>query len=268
MNYSNQKLYLVVIFFFSLIIDGKAQILNIERYKIKQDTAKHFSFKSTFGLSVFNRSAAEDSPVNLFGYNVDLNALYFPKEHAYVGVAKLDYLRINDNDFLNFGFIHGRINFFRKRKFNYDAYVQYSYDNFRGLDPRMIAGANLRYKVAENDQLSLVIASGLLAENERWTNPITEQIQEVQFLKSSTHISFRYSVNEYLDINTINYYQVGYDDSINSFRHRISSITNLNTKISERFSLTNSLEINYEDKPIVPITNFIFSFRTGISVDL
>lgn len=265
---NNSKKFFLTSLLISFTIIGHAQILNIERYKIKQDSTNHFSFKSTFGLSVFNRSAAADSPVNLVGYNVDLNALYYPKKHAYVGVAKLDYLKINDNDFLNFGFIHTRVNFFREHRFNYDAYVQYSYDNFRGLDPRIIAGANIRYKLINNKQVSLVVASGLLAENERWNNPVNNETIEVQFVKSSNYISFRFAVNELLDINTINYYQVGFDKDIGSFRSRISSITNINTKISKRFSLTNSLEINYEDKPIVPITNFIFSFRTGISLDL
>jgi len=172
MGFTKKSKTIGIALFMGLVCSTNAQILNIERYKIKQDTTNHFSFKSTFGLSVFNRSAAEDSPVNLFGYNIDLKALYYPKEHAYVGVAKFDYLRINDNDFLNFGFVHARVNFYRERRFNYDAYVQYSHDNFRGLDPRLITGANLRYKLIDNDQASLVIASGLLAENERWNNPI------------------------------------------------------------------------------------------------
>ena len=264
------KLTLILFYVFGLLFvsDASSQILNIERGKIKRDTVNHFNFKLTAGLSVFNRSAAEDSPVNLFGYNVDMNALYYPKEHAYVLVGRFDYLRINDNDFLNFGFVHSRINFFRERKVNYDAYAQYSYDNFRGLDPRIIGGGNVRVKLLENDNISLVVATGLLLENERWTNQITDEVVEVNFLKNSNYISFRYSVNEYLDINSINYYQVGYDSEISNPRHRISSITNINTKISKHFSLTNSMEINFEDRPIVPITRLIFSFRTGISIDL
>ncbi|WP_245189613.1 hypothetical protein [Lunatimonas salinarum] len=92
------------------------QILNIERLRMEKDTARHFQFKTTFGLNVYNRSAGVDDPVNLFGYNLDVNAIYYPNEHAYVFVSNFGYLKINDEDFLNFGFVHSRVNFLRDRK--------------------------------------------------------------------------------------------------------------------------------------------------------
>lgn len=265
---SNFRCLVLVTFIAFTALKGQGQILNIERYKIEKDTAKVFTFKTTAGLNIYNRSAAADNPVDLFGYNININALYYPNKHAFMFVSKFDYLKINDNDFLNFGFIHGRVNFNRDEDINYDVYSQYSYDNFRGLHPRVIAGGSIRKNLIKNDNISFVLGIGGFFEHERWDNPITEEQVEVNLFKNSNYLSFRMSVNDFLDINTMNYYQVGYDNAINSFRHRISSITNINTKISERFSLTNSFEINYEDKPIVPITKLIFAFRTGISLDL
>lgn len=223
--------------------------------------------KATAGLNIYNRSAAEDSPVNLTGYNVDLNAMYYPGKHAYVFISKLDYLKINDSDFLNFGFIHGRIHFFREKDINYELFTQYSYDNFRGLDPRILAGVSVRKNLIKNENITFLFGIGLLYEKERWIHPHTEIPIEVNFLKNSNYLSFRYTINEFLDLNTLNYYQIGYDKQIRNFRHRISSMTTLNTRITSRFSLTNSIELNYEDKPVVPITKLIFAFRTGFSYD-
>lgn len=260
-----KKLYAIILL---LPLFNYSQILNIERFKIEKDTARHFKFKATAGIDIYNRSASAESPVNLFGYNVDVNAMYYPKKHAYIALGKLDYLRINEDDFLNFGFLHGRVNFYRENNINYEVFAQYSFDNFRGLEPRIIAGGGVRKNLIKNNNISLVLGVGALYENERWVHPVEGNAINVNFVKSSNYLSFRYTLNEFLDLNTINYYQVGYDRSISNFRHRISSITTLNTKISSTFSLTNSFEMNYEDKPIVPITRFIFSFRTGISLDL
>lgn len=202
----NMKFVALLFFILSSFI-AQSQILNIERYKIEKDTTKHFMFKTTFGLNIFNRSASEDSPVNLFGYNLDVNAMYYPDKHAYILVSKFDYLRINDNDFLNFGFLHGRINFLRENKLNYDVFTQYSYDNFRGLDPRIIVGGSLRYNLIKNESLSLVLGVGGFFESERWLNPMTEETVEINLFKNSNYLSFRYTINEILDLNTMNYYQ-------------------------------------------------------------
>ncbi|MGY6560701.1 MAG: DUF481 domain-containing protein [Luteibaculaceae bacterium] len=257
------SLYIII---FSLNID--AQILNIERLRLSRDTAKPFIGKVTGGFNNFNRSAAAESPVNLLGSNINANALYYPGKHAYMAISTIDYLKINDNDFLNFGFLHLRANFFREENVNYEAFFQYSYDNFRGLFPRYVAGASVRLRVYQKDNLSVIIGVGGFYEEETWQIPRTDDQVKVSFFKSSNYFSVRFSINEFLDFNTINYYQVGYDPSINGLRNRFSSISVLNSKISTRFSLTNSFEINYEDRPIVPITKLIFAFRTGISFNL
>ncbi|EIM75420.1 hypothetical protein A3SI_13517 [Nitritalea halalkaliphila LW7] len=205
--------------------------------------------------------------MNLFGYNLDFNTLYYPGKHAYMVVAKVDYLRINENDFLNFGFLHTRANFFRESTYNFEVMAQYSYDNFRGLDPRWVFGGSLRRVLAKSENLRLVLGVGAIYEEERWLIPGAEvpAFREVQFLKSSNYLSFRVSINDYVSLNTVNYYQVGYDRDFGFFRHRLNNSTVLNTKLSERLSLTNTFEIAYEDRPIVEITNLIYSFRTGIA---
>jgi hypothetical protein len=252
------------------VLSGKradAQILNIERLRMEKDTAKYFQFKTTFGLNHYNRSAGVDDPVNLFGYNLDVNAIYYPAKHAFVFVSNFDYLKINDADFLNFGFVHGRVNFLREEKVNYEVYGQYSFDNFRGLDPRLLIGGSVRLSTIKTDRLTLLVGIGGLKEWETWQHPYLEEIRQISLFKSSNYFSLRATLNDFVDVNLVNYYQVGFDRSISDFRQRFNSSTIINTKISDRFSLTNTFDLSYENRPIVPITNLIFSFRTGLSLD-
>lgn len=257
----------IFILLFLISFSSSAQILNIERYRLEKDSTKNLMIKATAGLNIFNRSAAADAPVNLFGYKWDINSMYHTGKHAFILVSNFDYLRINDNDFLNFGLLHGRAVYNREKKMNFETYVQYSFDNFRGLAPRWIAGGTYRNKLVKSERLTLVLGLGALYENETWEDPINEGFVQVSFIKSANYISLRWSINDFVDLNLVNYYQVGYDRDISAFRNRISGTANINTKITDRFSFNNSFEYSYEDKPIVSITPFIFAIRSGISFD-
>lgn len=256
---------LLVILSFSHALVG--QVLNIERLRLEKDTATSFKSKITAGMNIYNRSSAANEPVNLFGYNVDVNTLYYPDKHAFMGIAKFDYLKINDEDFLNFGFVHFRVNYFRKKTINFENFIQYSYDNFRGLHPRLLGGGGIRWNTFKSNTLSMVIGIGGLYEYENWTHPETNQTIEMTLVKSSNYISFRWTANENVDINFVGYYQTGYDSDISAFRNRTNSSLILNTKIAKRISFANSFDISYEHQPIVPIIRTIYTFKTGISFD-
>jgi hypothetical protein len=244
-----------------------SQILNIERLRLEQDTAKNLMLKATLGLTANNRSAAETEPVKLFAYNFDINALFYPKAHAYIVVSKFDYLKVNEAGVLNFGYIHGRANFLRENKINYETFAQYSFDAFRGLDPRWIFGGAIRHDIIKSEKTTFLIGVGGMFEYEAWIHPFTKEKVEAELFKSSNYLSFQTQLNPFIDLNLVNYYQVGYDQTIEGFRNRISSSLIINAKITERFSLTNAFDLAYEDKPIVPITKLIYTLKTGISFD-
>ncbi len=247
-----------------LSFTAQGQILNIERHRLKDDTAKAFIANVRFGLNLNNRSAAEDAPVNLFGVNSAVNALYRTEHHGYILVGQTDYLKINDNTFLNFGFLHFRVNLLRDRRFNYEVFSQASYDNFRGLDPRLVAGGGVRYKLVEQERSDIILGMGAFYENERWLHPFTEQLVQVDFLKFSSYVSFRQDIAENIDFNTVVYYQTTWDQGISALRNRLSGAINLNSKLTKKLALNNNFEFSYEDQPIVPITKFIYSLRVGL----
>lgn len=245
----------------------EAQILNIEQGRLETDSGKAFHMKANLGFQIFNRSAAVDDPVNLLGLDMGLNTIYEPGRHAYIFIGQTNYLEINDAPWLNFGFMHARVNFIREEKLSYELYSQYSYDNFRGLDPRLLIGGNLRWRLLDRNQEHWVMGLGGMYESERWMHPTLEEWVTVQFLKVSTYFSFRKSWEELFDLNAIAYYQTGYDAGIEDLRHRYNLDVRLNTRFSERWSMMNSLSLSYEDKPIVPITKLVFHLTVGVSVN-
>jgi hypothetical protein len=257
----------IALLFLFTVFTSQSQILNIEQHRLAKDTTKTFILKSTGGLNIFNRSAAESSPVNLFGYNFKVNSILYPKKHAYIFISQFDYLRINDNDFLNFGFAHFRTDFFRKRKVNPEVFAQYSFDNFRGLFPRWVFGASMRHKFINEPKARLIMGIGAFYEREVWQHPGEDFKISTNFVKPSTYLSTHITLNDYLSLNGVFYYQVGFDKSIGGLRNRTNGNIDINSKITDRLSFNNSFEFAFEDKPIVPITRFIFNIRTGFSLD-
>jgi hypothetical protein len=259
-------LILVILLIFSPFF-SISQILNLEKYRADGDSLKKYAVNFNGSFNINNRSAAENNPVNLYGYNFSLHGIYTPKKHGYIFIAHRNFLQINDNPFINFGYVHTRINFYRKNRLNFETFAQISDDNFRGLKPRAIAGGALRYRIIENDSSELILGIGGFYEFERWQHPISGENHDVNFIKSTTHIVFRRSLTKNVFVNGVFYYQTGYDRAFEKFRNRYSGTINLNSRITERLSFTNNFDFSYEDRPIVPITRFIFSYRFGIGLD-
>lgn len=244
----------------------QAQILNIEKSKIENDSSQFFTGGLNFSGSFFNRSAAFNNPVNLLGLNANLDLLYNSKKHAFIFITQINYLRINENPFLNTGFSHFRTHFHRKNRLSFELFAQYQYDNFRQLNPRIVVGGAPRIVILKNENFSLYGASGFFYESETWTHPFTLENLTLNLVKSTNYIFFRAKLSDNFEVNMANYYQVGYDRSIKDYRHRVNFLINSLAKITKRLSFSFSFNLQYEDKPVVPITPIIFEIRNGISV--
>lgn len=258
-------------FFFAFIIgvfNLDAQILNMERKRVDNDSLEYTALNLASNLSVFNRSAASDAPVNLLGFNNSLNFMYKRRERALIFIAQNDFLRINDSPFLNTGFAHLRMHFKRGQKASTEVYGQYSYDNFRRLNPRLLAGANMRFRLIDSDVFLLNFGAGPMLEFERWQHPVSDDFVQVTFLKLNSYLVLRGALSDTFEFNTIVYYQTGYDPSIGALRNRIAHSTNVLARITGKLSMNVTFEFNYEDRPIIPITPFIFSVRNGITYAL
>lgn len=260
---------LLIILLHLISATAHAQILNIEKAKLDADTAKFVIGNITTSFSLNNRSAASDAPVNLLGFKFKSSFALFPGRHRISIINDFDYLKINDAPFLNTGYQHIRMNFWRDRKVQPEAYVQFQYDNFRGLFPRILSGVAMRHRLVEEKNVSFIFGVGLMHEYERWAEPYLDDTHvNMSLLKSANYVIFRWQISKVADLNTINFYQVGYDARFGVWRHRISNETNINSQITERLSLTATFGFGFEDKPIVPITQLIYNFSTGITFKL
>lgn len=259
--------YFLFLFFLSFATPLSAQILNVDKKKLdpNEDSANYFVADFSASVQAFNRSAGVDDPVNLFGYNFGGDVGFIGKTYSLMIINKYDYLQINDGIFLNAGYSHFRSVFKRKNRLSYEGFAQYQYDNFRGLHPRLLGGAGFRLSLIDNEKFALRLGVGAMYEYEEWDEPYLDERVHMNLVKTTNYAIVRWNINEHVSFNSICYFQTGYDHNIDAFRNRVSGEINLNVGLTERLRYTGTFTANYEDKPIVPITGFIYSLTNGVS---
>ncbi len=257
---------ILFIFAYLLPVFSFAQILNIEKAVLDKDTTKNFIGNITGGFVLYNRSAAADDPVEFLGFDFKSSIAYYPGRHRVLSLTNIDYLRINENIFLNTGYQHFRFDFRKDRKVYPEAFTQYQYDNFRGLSPRLLIGTGMRHRLYKNENFTFTFSVGIMYESERWQHPSTMESVLVNFWKSTNYLVFRWKITEWADFNSVQYFQTAYDGNIQAFRHRYSTDINLNTKLTERLSWTSSFSLNFENRPIVPVVRTVYRLSNGISL--
>lgn len=263
--------YRLVVLFFGLFFgatafQGQAQILNIEKVRIESDSAKDFQGKIETSFNLYNRSITPEQQANFIHLTNSISLRYVPGKHAYIFMNEINYTADRKNEILNFGYSHARVNFWHRQRISMEAYGQYQYDRYRGLSERILAGAAGRIAIFDKEKFSVYFGTGPMYESEKWKHPTeVDSTIHVEFLKLSNYCTVQWTVGENLDLNAILYYQTGYDDAISALRNRMSGTLNFNVKITKLLSFESSFSMSYEDKPIVPISKFIYNFENGLS---
>ncbi len=244
-----------------------AQILNVEKSRLDslgQEKKYQIALESSF--QIYNRSANAEEQAEFLNISNDLNAIYEPGKHAYILLANLQLTSNNDVEILNNSYVHFRTNFNNRKKFSTEIYLQAQDDKFRGLRNRYLVGGSIRWRAIENEKFEFLLGTGPMFEHERWNNVSNEESEVLNLPKLSSYIISRWEITKTIDVNTIIYYQVGYDPDANLSRQRVSSSTNLNFKITTNFHFTAKFAMSYENNPIFPITKFIYSLENGLRV--
>lgn len=245
-----------------------AQILNVEKSRLDDDTSKNFNggFELEFVLN--NRSADRDNQIQFIGISMESDLNYLSENHSYILISNLDYSSVTGDPIIRTGFVHLRANFLHKKDISYENYTQLQFDLGRGLTVRWLAGGGLRFKLIESKKRNLFLGTGIMYEHEQWEDPTQEsRVVTRDILKSSNYVSTFLKISDHVDLNLTSYYQVGYDQISDVFRHRISFDTGLSFEVSKVITFTTTFIYAYENRPIVPIVKYLYVLNNGIKIN-
>ena len=241
-----------------------SQILNIERNRLKRDTTRYWTGQADVNLLLHNRSAKPENPVRYTSFSTNVDLAYTSLQHRYILINQVSYSALTGNAFLRTGYSHFRANLNWRQILSEELFAQGQYDIGRGLKERYLAGGGLRYRLVEDEKATLALGIGLMYEQERWEYPGEEREVTVRMPKNSNYLGLRWQINCMVHLNTIVYYQHGYDNQFDKWRHRLSSDFNMAATISKRIRFTTSFNASYDPRPVVPVVNWVYSLQNGI----
>lgn len=268
--------FLLILIPFVFIVgcfEADAQILNIERARADRDSVNFLTGKAGFNFSLFNRNAGKANPNNYLQLNFTGDVAYISGKHSYLLLNYFNYMLVNYNSeerttVASTGYSHFRVNFLKAKKLSYEAFAQVQADKARGLDLRTLAGVGLRYRLLRTENANLYAGSGLMHEHETWEEPELEGVnQTANLIKWTNYISTKVKFNDYVGTEAIVYYQTGYDKTIENFRNRVSGDVALQVKLNGRLSFRTTFNCTFEDRPLVPVTKFVYAVTNGIQVE-
>ncbi len=245
-----KKLILLFLFIVTSYSFSNAQILNIEKFRLTSDTFNVFVGNLDFGYS------AKKQANKIQNFRFGTKAAYLSKKHSYILISKLNIQTINSQDIVNAGYLHYRMNFWRKKHISLEQFNQVQYDAGRNRDERWVFGTSGRFQIKTKDKFSFSINTGLMYENEYWNND-TEIIQN-ESIKWTTHLTIKQELHKNIHLYSITFYQA----KLNSIgQPRLITDTSIKFKISAKLSLQSSYIATIDSAPIVNIARYTYTIE-------
>ena len=261
----NNKLKVsIIIVGLSFSIPSFSQIINIDKSDTEAYVKKQvWNGNISLGLEIDKQKTTLIDASNFF--DGSLQSFH----ELFVLSASSRFTYNGPNDFLNAGYIHLRWRHSYKDKWHPETFIQYQWDNARGLKSRYLAGENIRYNLFRSNTWEMTFATGLMYEDETWTYkavdsskiPINHPDVHRSHFKSNSYIKWDGKLSATSTFSFIVFYQALFD---NFLKPRIATSVNYNVDISKKFSLNVKLSSLYDAAPIVPIVDFYYNFSYGL----
>ncbi len=241
------------------------QILKVDKASIDSDSSHYFMGSLNMDFNLNNRATTEEQEVTFRGLSAHADMVYVAKRHAYLLINTINYFKSTGGPLISTGYAHFRINFLRRKKVSYEVFTQVQYDDGRRMPFRFLQGGGLRFNLKKNENTKLHIGVGAMFEREEWKSLEVEgEVIERNIWKTSNYASGQFTINEFVGFNVIGYYQGGYDYDSDLFRNRVSGDLILKVKLTEKLSFLTSFTLQYEDRPVIPINNLVYSLTNGM----
>ncbi|MEQ9592503.1 MAG: DUF481 domain-containing protein [Cyclobacteriaceae bacterium] len=258
------KRLILMLLLFSLKV-SVGQILKVDKGSLLLDTTKVLIGNVGLNFNLNNQSATSEEQIYFVGLKATSDLAYLRNQHAYILITSVNYFKSTGGPLVSTGYAHGRVNFFRMRKLSYENYAQIQYDDGRNMPYRFLIGGGMRLSILESEKSSVHLGIGAMREHENWKNIQADNvIIEKRIWKTSSYLGINTAFNEVISFHLAGYYQGGWDREDEIFRNRTSIDFQFRVKVTDRLGYVISYTGQYEDKPIIPINNFVFTLTNGL----
>ncbi len=259
------KYIITSLLLFPLISSG--QILNID----KSDTSDYVN-KAKIGFNFSTGLEIDKQQTTLYDATNTAELMLQKKKELFILAASYRFTYNGPDDILNAGYFHLRFRHNYKNKYQPETFMQYQWDNKRGLSYRALGGMNLRYNFYKGDTWDLNAGLGLMYEIEKWNydgvdsakwpanlTPITNRL-----IKINSYIRMNWKASENSDVIISVFLQT----RPTIFKPRIAPSVQWNINAGKHVGFSINFAGIYDEAPVVPIHKFYYSLSNSILVKI
>jgi len=240
-----------------------AQILNID----KTDTSAYIHRPKT-NLNFSSGLEIDKQKTTLYDATNTLETAWQQYKELFLLAASYRFTYNGPDDILNAGYIHFRYRHGYKNKIQPEPFLQYQWDNKRGILHRFLSGTNLRYNFARGFKFNLNAGLGLMYENEQWNYvavdsskiPVNANTVVKKLAKINSYIRFDWKASDNSDVT----FNIFLQTRPGRFEPRIAPHVQWDIKAGQHIGFSVAFTGLYDTKPVVPIEKFYFSLSNTI----
>lgn len=244
-----------------------AQILNID----KTDTAT-YSPKAKLAINFTTGLEIDKQRTTLYDATNTAEFMLQKQRELLILSSSYRFTYNGPDDILNAGYFHLRYRHNYRHRFQPESFVQYQWDNKRGLLSRTLAGANLRYNFFRKDTWELNAGLGLMYETEKWNYDAVDSTKlpastlpvTTQYIKLNSYVRLNWKSSESSDLVLSLFLQT----RPQFFRPRVAPNVQWNIAAGKHIGFSISVAGIYDAQPVVPINRFYYSMSNGIVVKI
>jgi len=256
-----QNLLLLLCLFFSSLVH--AQILNID----KTDTSA-YTRKPKRNLNFSSGVEIDKQKTTLYDATNTIETSWQQYKELFLLAGSYRFTYNGPDDILNSGYIHLRYRHAYRNRVQPEPFLQYQWDNKRGILHRFLSGANVRYNFAKGIKFSLNAGLGLMYESEEWnyiavdSSKIPPNAKTVvkKLAKINSYVRFDWKASDNSDVA----FNVFLQTRPGHFQPRIAPHVQWDIKAGKHIGFSIAFTGLYDTKPVVPIEKFYFSLSNSI----
>jgi len=247
------KATLLTFFCLLLMVLTEAQVLNIERERIRTDTTGWSGTgKASVNLISNTRKFLETG--------LNLHFQYKTERSLYLALSDYEVIKSEENDFSNKGMQHFRYNYKLGKIHTFEAFTQAQFNKVLNLNFRGLAGTGLRSKILGYDNFRLYTGLAYMFEYEE------SKINELKEYNNrfSSYLSLTFKISDNLTIINTTYYQ----PRIDYFKdYRLSNNLDVIFRISKRLSYVLKYEHITDNQPLPEMPRVTYNLKNTLLFD-
>lgn len=256
------KAIAVILFF--IPVYSFSQILNID----KSDTSA-YAVAPKFNINFGSGLEIDKQKTTVYDATNTLESMLQKNRNLFILAGSYRFTYNGPDDILNAGYIHLRYRYNYKSLFQPEPFIQYQWDNKRGIEHRFVTGMNCRYNFFKGDTWDINAGLGLMYEEEIWDYvavndssliPPNPQPVTSKLLKANSYLRFDIKTSDNSTIAFSLFIQSGFS----ALKPRFAPHFQWDIGAGKHLSFSISFSGLYDTNPVVPIDKFYYSLSNSL----